>query len=115
MDLDLQSGGLDFSVRTQITNQTHTHVCQADVTDEALVYKLLHTGPGLGKRGRIFNNLFLLVEIPAWRVALLKWYKFERDRIMDEIQIEIVEAKVSETFLTGQFDMFFFVVSVPQF
>jgi len=89
---------LDLCVFKDITDLAGCNIADTDVANEALAHELLHGLPSLLVGHAVINhnlgNESLFVIEPAaandWRCTV-----FLSDRVMDQIQVQVIDFKVS--------------------
>ncbi len=117
VNLDLEDGGLNPGVAHDISDPLAVEVRQADVLHKPRIVQGLHGLPGLLDRD--VDQLHLrvgrvgVVE-PLGRVPLLEGDELQRDRKVDQVIVEVIEAEVGQRPLAGSLDMLGLVEGVPQ-
>ena len=121
MDLNLEDGWLDFSVVEDLSEEHSVDVGAANVLGETLADKVLHSVVGLFIGDTLINDhsWCSLVDLgvhvfPLWRVELLNWDELHWDWEVDQVKVNVVEAKISEGLAAGKLDILWSVEGVPQ-
>ena len=97
MGFDLQHGRLDLRIRHQIMEQPGVVVTHTDLLDQPRADQLFHRAPGLRERHRVGHHHGVLgsgVGDPLRRVAGVKVDVLERNREVNEIQVQLAQAEV---------------------
>mmetsp|Transcript_50334 Transcript_50334/g.81606 ORF Transcript_50334/g.81606 Transcript_50334/m.81606 type:complete len:244 (-) Transcript_50334:14-745(-) len=104
--------------RAQVLEQLHVEVADADVSHKSGLHELFHPSPSVVDADTLIHlHLWLWrrrIMNPFWRVTRFERHKLERDRKVDQIQVQVLQSKVREVFLTGCSDVFPSVVRVPE-
>ncbi len=119
MHLDLENCRLDLSIVYDLPEHGSSKIADSDVLDETITDKLFHSLPCLLVcDSRVELHFWLScrgVKDPLNRVATLNRDIPLRNGEMNQVQIELIHAKIGQCFLASGFDMFRTMVSVPKF
>lgn len=110
--LNLEGGWADLCVPEEVVDELGLEVGDADVLGEALGDEALHSGPRLLDGGLAGADLITLV-LPARRVADGGVDVLGGDGEVDEVEIEVVDAPVSQLLLHDGLDALLVVEGVP--
>lgn len=111
--LDLEGGRADASIAEEIHQQLGAEVAHTDAAGQLLVDQRLHGGPGLLDGGLAVLNLALGVG-PAGRVADTGVDVLQSNGEVDDVQVEVVNAQVSQLLAGNGLDLVAVVEAVPQ-
>ena len=117
MELHLQDGRRDPRPSEEIAEQRRRIIADADTADDPGPDELFKSPPRL--RQRDVDHLhprpgYRRVVNPARGIAFLERHEPLGDREMNEVEVEVVEAKVAEGAFRGGADMPRIVVGVPE-
>lgn len=110
---NLEGSWGDAGVAEHVHDELDVEITDADATDELLVDKTLHGGPGLLSGGIAVFDLVTLVE-PSWGVADSWIHVFESDGKVDDEEIEVVDAPVGQLLPADWLDMLGLVERLPE-
>lgn len=111
--LDLQRGRTNARIPQQIHDQLRREVTDTNAAGKLLVHERLHRCPGLLDRG-VAELQFVLLGLPARRVADRRVDVFQRDGEVHNVQVEVVDAPVSELLAANGLDAVAIVEAVPE-
>lgn len=90
---DLKSCGRNLCVAKKVHDELAVEVADADGLGHALANKFLHSRPGL-LDASVTGDDILAVVSEARGVALRGVHVFERDREVDDKEVEVVDAPI---------------------
>lgn len=112
--LDLEGSWTDLGVAEEVKDQRSLEVGDTDGAGHLLLDQGLHGGPGLLDGGVGELNGGLAIVVPSWWVADGWVDVLQGDWEVDEVEIEVVKAPVSELALGNWLDLLLVVERVPQ-
>ena len=120
--LDLEHGRLDCGVVEHLPEHHSVEVADANVLGESLALESLHSLVRLLVSARGVENNLWFAAIQSWieaeplgRVLLLDGDELEGDREMNQVQVNVVKTKISQSLLAGHLDVLRAMESVPKF
>lgn len=113
--LDLKGGGADLGVAEEVVDQLALEVGNANGAGKTLLNEALHGAPGLLNGGVGAADLGDTVVEPAGRVADRGVDVLEGNGEVDDVEVEVVDAKIAELLASHLLDVLRLVVGVPEF
>ena len=121
MHLNLKHSGFDRCIVEHLLDLHCANIAEANITDESFSHEGLHSLPCLlvgdtsvENHPRFSSIHARIVVDPFRRISRLDWDERLRNREMNQVQVKVINSKISHRLLTGKFDMFWTMEGVPE-
>lgn len=118
VNLNLVYSGLNLGSVHQIPQQRNAEVAHSDVPDQSLFHQLLHDSPSVNNWDFLHNNLGSFCW--SWDILEKSWVGnfgvdvLECCWVVDQIEINILEAEIAQASVETFSDMFWFTECNPE-